>query len=220
MANLGMFAHLKANLFNAYSTNPGKMLIHTGIIGWAMSSLAQICAIMFNDKIPKEQKMFMIPQEFADAVVNIASFYAVTRSFTAIGNKAVKIGKLLPKNVANYFKTTLASRIPKKNIAKKVGTAGFKVEKYLKQMPPKLRADYRDFKHGVDVVATIVGSIISCNVLTPLLRNVYASHRQKQNIAKMNAPQDPSKPQSRYTKYNPLAGKSIYSFTNRADLKI
>lgn len=220
MANFGMFANLKANLYKAYGMNPGKMLIHTGIIGWAMSSFAQICAIIFNDKIPKEQKMFMIPQEFADAAINIMSFYLVTRSFTAIGNKAVKIGKLLPDNVAKYFKTTLADRIPKKNIVNKLGMAGFNVEKYIKQMPPKLRAEYRDFKHGVDVAATIIGSVVSCNILTPLLRNIYASGRQKQNIAKMNAPKDPSKPQSRYTKYNPLAGKSIYSFTNRGDLKV
>ena len=220
MANIGMFEHLKASIFKAYSSNPGKMLIHTGIIGWTMSSLAQICAIMFNEKIPKEQKMFMIPQEFADAVVNIVSFYAVTRSFTAIANKAVKIGKFLPENVAKYIKTTLSERIPKKKFANKLGKAGFNVEKYLKQMPPKLRGEYRDFKHGVDVVATIVGSVVSCNILTPIFRNMYASNRQQKNIAKMNTPKDPDKPQNKYAKYNPLAGKSIYSFTNRGDLKI
>ena len=43
-------------LYKAYGGSMGKMLIHTGVIGWALSSAAQIFAIAINDKIHKKQK--------------------------------------------------------------------------------------------------------------------------------------------------------------------
>lgn len=217
MLKPGLFEQMKAYLYNTYAKNPGKMLKHTGAIGWAMSSLAQVCAIIFNDKIKKEQKMFMIPQEIADAAVNILSFFVITSTFTAIAVKGVKCGKFLPKNVKDYLKVTLHNRIPKKNIASKLGHIGFNVERYLKQLPPQLRADYRGFKNGFDVIATLVGSIISCNFVTPILRNIYASHRQKENITKMNIAQ---KPDCKYSKFNPVYSKSIYSYSSSTGLKI
>lgn len=205
------FENFKVNFFKRYGTQPGKMLIHTGIIGWVMSSLAQISAIIINDKIPKEQKMFMIPQEFADALINIASFYAVTRSMTGVANKAVKCGKLLPKSIKDY--------IIKSNLGKNLGKYNLDIGKHLR-LPRNIKDEYLEFKNGIDVIATLIGSIVSCNIITPILRNIYASHRQKHNIAKMNTPKDPARPQSKYSKYSPLGGKSIYSFTNRGDLRV
>lgn len=205
------FENFKVNFFKRYGTQPGKMLIHTGIIGWVMSSLAQISAIIINDKIPKEQKMFMIPQEFADALINIASFYAVTRSMTGVANNAVKCGKLLPKSIKDY--------IIKSNLGKNLGKYNLDIGKHLR-LPRNIKDEYLEFKNGIDVTATLIGSIVSCNIITPILRNIYASHRQKHNIAKMNTPKDPARPQSKYSKYSPLGGKSIYSFTNRGDLRV
>ena len=62
-----------------FSTDPSKMLIFTGVAGWTLSSLAQIGAVLFNSKISNEQKSFLIPQELADAVVNIGSFFLITQ---------------------------------------------------------------------------------------------------------------------------------------------
>lgn len=39
-----------------YSDDIGKMLVHTGVIGWILSSAAQVTAIVINDKLSKEQK--------------------------------------------------------------------------------------------------------------------------------------------------------------------
>ena len=44
--------------------------------------------------------------------------------------------------------------------------------------------EFKGFKNGMDVIATTVGSVISCNLVTPLLRNQYASGRQKSSLAK------------------------------------
>ena len=75
MSSASLFKGVNDYIARHYGENPGKMLIHTGVIGWVLSSAAQVAAIVINDKIPKEQKMFLVPQEMSDAAVNIASFY-------------------------------------------------------------------------------------------------------------------------------------------------
>jgi hypothetical protein len=42
------------------------------------------------------------------------------------------------------------------------------------------------FKSGIDVGFTTLGSILSCNIITPILRNKIAANRQQDAIAKMN----------------------------------
>lgn len=160
-----------------YGGDTGKMLIHTGVIGWLLSSAAQVVAIVINDKIPKEQKMFLIPQEIADAGVNIASFYLITQSFKSVAEKLVKTGKWLPASVRTFLKDN--------NLAEKAGKANFDVLKDA-NLTKELSDKYKSFSDGVDVVATTVGSILSCNIVTPIIRNEIASRRQKTGIAKMN----------------------------------
>ena len=171
------FGDMKVWLFKNYGTDPGKMLIHTGVAGWILSSAAQIIAIMTNDKVSKEQKMFMIPQEFADATVNIISFIAITQSVKYLSSKLVSCGKLLPKKVFDFLKN--------EGYGKAIGKFSFDIGKHVK-MPKDIKADYNAFKDGIDVIGTIAGSVVSCNIVTPILRNKYASYRQKENIAKLN----------------------------------
>ena len=75
MANL--FSNFKNMMYKNYGENPGTMLVHTGVLGWILSAMAQVSAVVFNDKISKEQKSFLIPQEIADAAINIISFYVI-----------------------------------------------------------------------------------------------------------------------------------------------
>lgn len=175
MSNFG--PNLISKIYEKYHSNPGNMLIHTGIIGWVMSSLAQITAIVVNDKIPKEQKMFMIPQEFADAVINILSFYLVTRTFTSVAKKLVNQGKWISKPIFDFLK--------KNNLTSEIGKPSFDVLTHA-NLTPELRKKFFKWRNGVDVGATLAGSVLSCNIITPLLRNVYASTRQQNSIARMN----------------------------------
>ena len=169
MANL--FSNFKSLLYKNYGENPGKMLVHTGVLGWILSSLAQVSAVVFNDKISPEQKSFLIPQEIADAGINIASFYLITSSFKNIASKLVSTGKLTTKGIKNALS---------KEDVKKIGKLDFNIGD-LKNVPE----DYKPFKNGVDVVASTIGSIISCNIVTPILRNQYASRKQKQTLERM-----------------------------------
>ncbi len=172
MANLTLID----KFYKKFCENPGKMLIHTGVIGWIMSSAAQIFAIAINDKIPKEQKMFMVPQEFADACVNILSFYAVTRTFTSFADKMVKCGKLIQKPTKKW--------LIKNGYENLLGKTKFDISKI--KLPAAQRRSHELFKDGVDLTAATVGGIISCNIITPVIRNLYASKRQKQGIAYLN----------------------------------
>jgi len=162
---------------DTYGNDPGKMLVHTGVIGWALSSMAQVFAIALNDKISKEQKLFLVPQEIADAGVNILSFYLITQSFKSVALKLVNTGKWLPASVKNFLKD---------NNVKDVGKKSFDVLKH-GNLNKTLESDFNEFRNGIDVIATTAGSIISCNLVTPVVRNEIASRRQKQSLAKINS---------------------------------
>ncbi len=159
-----------------YGNDPGKMLVHTGVIGWALSSMAQVFAIVLNDKIPKKQKLFLIPQEIADACVNIMSFYVITQSCKAIALKVVNSGRWLPSSVKNF--------LTEKGV-KDVGKKSFDVLKH-GNLTEELASDFNEFRNGIDVIATTAGSILSCNIVTPVIRNQIAAHRQKTSLSKMN----------------------------------
>ncbi len=186
---LSMFGKFKAALYKNYGENPGTMLVHTGALGWLLSSLAQIFAVAVNDKISPEQKSFLIPQEFADAAINILSFYIVTSSFKNFASKLVSTGKLSTKSIRNALQ--------KQNVSNSViGKLDFNIGK-LKNTPK----DYKPFKNGVEVIASTIGSIASCNIITPLLRNEYAAVRQKEIVSKMRS-QNEKKQAGPYYKYS------------------
>lgn len=173
-----LFSDFKTVMYRNYGENPGKMLVHTGVLGWILSSLAQVSAVVFNDKISPQQKSFLIPQEAADAAINILSFYAITSSFKSLASKLVSTGKLTTK--------------PIKEGLLKIGIRPADIGKYNFNIDniPHVKEHYKPFKNGVDVIASTIGSIISCNIVTPILRNQYASKKQKQAIAHMNVTQN------------------------------
>ena len=207
-----LVADLLNKIYEGYHKDAGKMLRHTGVIGWIMSSMAQIAAIMMNDKIPKEQKMFLIPQEFADACVNILSFYCLTSSLTAVANKFVTTGKFIPADVKKS--------LIKKGFADKIGTFDFNIDDI--KLTGKPKKSYLRFNGGINVIATTIGSVISCNIVTPILRNLYASHRQKTNIEKFNNPspalQNPQTP--REMARARIHNTYMQAFMNSGNLKI
>lgn len=188
MKNLGDTAAKKFGVFKnvileKYGEQPGKMLVHTGVLGWILSSLAQVGAVIWNDKIPKEQKVFLIPQEIADAAVNIVSFYVITNSVKALASKLVKTGKLTTPKIMEHLKKTGIKIPKKKGDVSPIGKWDFDITKLANF--DEISEDFKSFKNGVDVGASLLGSIVSCNLVTPILRNEYASKQQKSMLAKM-----------------------------------
>lgn len=177
MSKASLFNNIKNFVAKHYGANTGKMLIHTGVIGWVLSSAAQVTAIVINDKIPNEQKMYLIPQEIADAAVNIISFYTITQTFSSVAKKLVTSGKLLPKSVKDW--------ITSKSLLDKIGKSTSNIYNAGLSASAKKRLDI--FKEGIDVIATTIGSILSCNIVTPIVRNEIAAKRQKKAITRITA---------------------------------
>lgn len=174
-----LFSKSKDLIFTKFGPNPAKMLIVTGVLGWALSSAAQVVAILVNDKIPKEQKMFLVPQEICDGAINVASFFIVTSAIKRFASKLVSTGKLANVNIRKFLKNNPL-----------IDNAGNKVivgkNLNIENLPDYhlIKDDYKKFKNGIDVVGMTVGSILSCNIITPLLRNKLAAKRQQTYIAK------------------------------------
>ena len=109
-----------------FRKDASKMLIWTGVAGWTLSSLAQISAILFNPKLTKEEKSFLIPQELADAAVNIGSFFLVTQVVKRSVSKMFSTGKIAPQGVRTYLNNH------KKLYGDKVGKLDFDIDKVFK----------------------------------------------------------------------------------------
>ena len=93
----------------------------------------------------------------------------------SFGAKLVTSGKLRTATIGKF--------LAKKNLKDKIGKLDFDISKA--DDFSEIADHYKGFKNGVDIVTSTVGSVISCNILTPVLRNKYAAMRQKQTLAQM-----------------------------------
>jgi len=178
---------LKLWFWRHVAVNPGGMLMHTAALGWGASSAAQITGMLFNDKIDSNKKKFLIPQELADAAGNIALYYALTAPVKAGVERLFENGKIRIKSVMDSIESE--GRKKKLQIDKLFGVRGVKVSDGLKNLPNSKEL-YLAHKNGASILATLVASVISCNVLTPYFRNFYGAYCQeklKERSAKMNA---------------------------------
>ena len=168
------------------------MLVHTGVLGWILSSMAQVYAVVFNNKISKEQKVFLIPQEIADAAVNILSFYTLTSGVKYIGSKLTKTAKLRTSDITDLLKK--GGHIlekGQKRVENKVyaGDWNFDITK-LDNYNSEIADKFKPFRNGAEVITGLIGSVISSNLVTPIARNKYAAIKQKQALSNMNKPSE------------------------------
>lgn len=174
-----MFNPFKSAL-NWIATNfrkdASKMLIWTGVAGWTLSSLAQISAVLFNPKLSKEQKSFLVPQEFADAAVNIGSFFLITQVAKKYVSKMFSTGKFAPEKVRNYLDKN------KELYENKVGKLDFDLDEVLKNDRFFPKEEYWACKNFGTTVATVGAGILSSNIITPVVRNQMAAGMQKKYI--------------------------------------
>lgn len=167
------FKGLKTKIWKNVVNNPGDTLMHTGAIGWAASSLAQITGMLFNDDIDSNKKKFLIPQEFADAVGNIALYYIVTVSIKDNVEKLFENGKIRFKDVMKQFRDDKEKDLIKCEI-EDLFKSGKVIEKLGEAVESK--KIYAAHKNGASVLATLIASVISCNILTPYIRNFYGAY--------------------------------------------
>jgi len=162
-------------IYKKFSENPAGMLITTSVIGWVLSSLAQIIAITVNPKIKEEQKVFLIPQEFNDALVNIGAFLLITQLTKKTATNLFTTGKFAPKCVKEYL-----SKTPE--LKSRIGKLDFNLDQALANSTPEVSKAYKTYKSFGTTVATIGAGVFAANIVTPLLRNKMASKVQKSYI--------------------------------------
>ena len=181
------FEGVKHWFWKRFAPDPSGMLMHTAAVGWAASSAAQIAGMLCNDKIDSNKKKFLIPQEFADAVGNIALYYAITASVKTGVEKLFEDGKIRIKSVMDSIQNEGAKKGI--TIEKLFNNKNVKVSEGLKQLP-KSKALYLAHKNGASILATLAASVLSCNILTPYFRNFYGAYCQeklKERSSKLNA---------------------------------
>lgn len=169
-----LWNQIKNNIYKHYGQESGKMIVHAGVITWIISSAAQLVAILTNDNIQDRQKKFLIPQEIADGLLNVLAFYVITNSLKNISAKLVSTGKWSTKAIRDFVRN--------KNI--KLGDMSTDLGKTFKE-DEKFHNAYDSFKGGMDMIAATVGSVISCNVATPIIRNKIGAKKQKESIDEM-----------------------------------
>ncbi|MBQ6515607.1 hypothetical protein IJI31_00345 [bacterium] len=157
-----------------YSNDIGNLLITTGVLGFGLSSGAQIIGIAKNNKIDKKEKTYMINQEVGDALINILSLFVFGKLTKHIGTKLVSTGKILPK--------TVATALEKGGLGDKIGKAGFDVIDTAVMKNPAnahLLKDFANCKNVIESFGAVGGSVLSGCLIAPILRNNYASYMQK-----------------------------------------
>lgn len=171
---------IKNSIYKKYSKNAGKIILHAGLVTWTTASLAHVVAIIYNDKIPQDQKKFLIPQEIADGALNIAAFYIITKSMKDIAGKFVSTGKWSNESIRTFIGKQ----------AKRINMGDFDlnlVEKFKGEnelVKGEFHKAYDPFKNGIDMISTSLGTVISCNAITPFIRNSYGAKQQKLSLEK------------------------------------
>lgn len=94
-----IFTSIKNKIFQQYHLDSGKMLIHTGAVGWIFSSLAQISVIATDKKIDKKEKKFLVPQEICDGVVNVSLYYTISELIKRSGDYLINNGHLITDDI-------------------------------------------------------------------------------------------------------------------------
>jgi len=165
-------------IYENFKKDTSKMLVVTGTLGWALSSLAQMGAILFNPKIDFDQKSFLLPQEFLDAVFNVGAFFAITTLTKKSISKLASTGKIAPKKVREFLHKN------KDLYGDKVGKYDFDLDEVLKKDAKFPKDSYYTYKNYVTTVGTVGASILSCNIVTPILSNSLAADVQKEYFTK------------------------------------
>lgn len=201
--SMNMLTKAKNALFEAYKTDTTKMLLWTGTIGWVLSAAGQIAGIALNKKVSKKEKEFLIPQEIADAAINITCFFVLTRQVQKFAKKLVARGKITTPEIMKKCKEfgiqyEKEAGKGKPDISKaiqdkiKVLSNDLKVDNNEKKAISQKLNDlnnfndktYSSFEGGMSIIGSLVGSVISGNIITPMLRNPMAAWKQKTAISR------------------------------------
>ena len=211
--------NIKASLIKTFTkfceqgvSDRANFLKNTAVIAWALSSLAQTCAIFFNDKMPKKEKRFLIPQEIFDGLINATLFWFITSKAANFGKMLVLKKQVLPKSLTKLLDNF-------KPAGNDIGAMKDSFIGHIRKVGT--RTDVKTAQNaieGMGVAVGIIGAIISNNIITPILRNKLAGmwQQREQEKASHHAPLNPHFGNIDYNKYDfrkPLKAPAFGSYS-------
>ena len=205
MPKSSLFQKSLTKIWDTYSKDVGKSLIHLGAVGWIFGALAQIGALAFNKKIDKEEKNFLFPQEIADGIINVGLYYTICQGIKSFADKCVDKGKFIPEFVHSAYEKLTANKNlfsqaqqtqifdSKKNLTKTLNAVTDSA--FVKNLPISTQnfitneikpaaAKLSGWKNGIGTLATFGASVLACNIITPYARNIIASKIQSMTSKK------------------------------------
>ena len=100
----------------------------------------------------------------------------ITNTMKNISGKLVSTGKWSTKAIRDFVvKHPIAGNSKMGDLSTDLGVQFRNNEEFHKV--------YDQFKGGMDMIATCIGSVISCNAITPVIRNHFGADRQKASIS-------------------------------------
>lgn len=235
---INLLEKAKTVFFEAYKGDITKMLLWTGTIGWILSAAGQIAGIAFNKQVSKKEKEFLIPQEIADATVNITCFFVLTRQVQNVAKKLVAKGKIITPEIIKQCKK-FGIQYEKGPEKEKIDIAK-SIQDKLRDLNGVLNADkdkcielklseaqktaiknqkneletfnnktFSSFEGGIGVIGSLIGSVISGNIITPILRNPMASWKQKNALEREQLEHDAKLYRSEYMAENNLQKQKL-----------
>lgn len=241
------FSRFCQYMWENYSKDGGKLLVHMGAAGWVLSSIAQITMLLSDKKIDKDQKKFLLPQEAADAVVNVGMYYSICEVIKKGGDWLVEKGHLLTDKVVNeilklkpdamgaltqkewkklFTSKELGGKLTKilenakdLNIVKNVSEAE---KTRITSAAQKALDVLEQHKNNVGTISAILASILACNIVTPIVRNKLASNMQKDLQKKEDIKLAKHQISKNITMKNPLPAsfKAFNNYNSFSGLKI
>ena len=156
-------------------------LKNIAVIGWVLSSLAQTCAVVFNDKIPTKEKRFLVPQEIFDGITNATLFWFITSKSTDFGKSLILKKKIIPANLTNALK----NYVPKGKTIAQLKNNFLKHFNASKEIA-HLAKEAQQSVEGMGILTGLVGAIVANNIITPFVRNKLAGMYQQKETIKAN----------------------------------
>lgn len=234
-------------MWEHYSKDGGKLLVHMGAAGWIFSSVAQIAMLMGDKKIDKDKKKFLLPQEAADAGVNVFMYYTICEAIKKSADHFVEKGKFVTDKVVNEILEMKPHSMPAiakkdwKNIFSNKELGG-KISKVLENAAnmdivqnvsaaektrildaaKKALDTFETHKNNVGTVAAIAASVLACNIVTPYVRNKIASKYQKHVLKEEAIQVRKEQITNNITMKNPLptSFKSFNNYNSFSGIKI
>lgn len=232
-------------MFDTYSKDGGKLLVHLGALGWVFSSAAQLTMLAADKKIDKKKKKFLLPQEAADAAVNVLMYYSICEVIKRGADKLVESGKLLTDDVAKALSNIKGGSSSDLNAWKNLFTTAEKKTKLTKLLSEPASLDFykklssaektkalplieealsklEGHKNNVGTIAAIAASVLACNIVTPYVRNKAASKYQKRLLNKEAVDIRKTQIKENITMKNPLptSFKSFNNYNSFGNIKI